>query len=1349
MPGIWDTYNQTPTSQNSSSSAFDIWGTYADQVQQAAQTQADLNQPAWYEQALAAIKQGGGAVLGALGTVLRPLSAPQQVLFGVLQGDPLKGLRTATNDVTSWFAKPFTDERITGADLVQSAASSLKVKGMPDAVSKWGGLALDLLADPALIASAGAGAAAKLSASARVTGQLGKAATLGRVENTLKIGSEVLGSPLKVAFQALPKVSREALAQKAYTSLLGREIGADGAFIPKQTVGSFLIPSDLRQRIYPEQVAKFEKMKQDAAMVGRAAGNMISERVQGLEKAYDSVLAKVPVANKQAFSEKLNEFVTFKNPNDAARTWQDLVDMGNAHGVDPQQLWSVLQHTTRVNTLSTGVMAGSSRFLNDLMFSRLGVDEQTIQGVARIAPETARLRLGIPEAGLQTGNAAFDNFGNIARAEAQQVLTSVPVVNAAELLSGVSVRRGLHREFQVLGMDGEAHIARVDALKRPAGLLSDRAQLIKTIENAANELPVQGIIQGPVPPGFRQMQQNNNVVALEAQAVNKARMATFKTEQNDKMGLLAFLMAQPEWTISNQRVGQVVTNAAKPNAALPAAFGIDPFIGALGNDILNPIKPELVQAAQFSLNNRKVVNRLTESRDAFVKQQSREIVQNSYDTAFKSAVQASASDIADEMIAVSADGSKNLLDALSHVQNKFSLDPNRMKNLIEHIAGAANPGFERIPSSNEAAKFLRQFRAEAQVGPRGIPGGTGAAGAAKQRNDALTASMLADLGEVKDVLANAYRDASITGHEAAFQAKILGTKQFLEENGLYIKPMSDLPVGVNINAGGNWAAPGHTTVTAAMSQASNGVLETGAVIPDFVAREFQIATTMKGAAGSGVLQKVLSRWQVLKLSNPPTIVQNVISNMVQAATYAPKALSPADLLAGLKTRVTETAAMKEARLSSGLGSWSEDMMGLRNKTDEAKRAMLGVKASSLENAQAYFDDLIGAHLKKEGTALVPRVGDVLTLGATYIGRNLFQFYKATEDRMRDAAFYAFLKKGMSMAEAADHATQIFFDYSSRPGLVDATAKLGIPFQTYPNLAGWRTLSTLYDKPTYLRAQTQSRDNFAKGTNDPHELKAAEGWVANTMPIRIGQDSNGRGIYVPISQFLPMGATAAIADNVNNSLLGPIPMPPLLGLGLAVFGNTGFRGAETYKGLGNGAAEAFQNDPAETTRLALKELYKFGVYPWAPGTPVFERLTKAIMANGKTLQQLEDANQLPQGSLESFAARVGVNGPLLWGAGVDPVGVTNPLIQRPSDLTPALARVLGLRNYEVQGDVNQPGAARSAVTGAQRLVANKKTYWKQRILNAPKYARDSMIKAAMADLQKLGENTQQLYQELTQ
>ena len=1167
-----DYLNQQPQ-QNQSSG-----GGYLDYLNQQTQTQADLNQPAWYEQALAAIKQGGGAVLGALGTVLRPLSAPQQVLFGVLQGDPAKGLRTAANDLTSWFAKPFSDQRITGKDLIESAASSLKTKGVPDAVSKWGGLALDLLADPALMLSAGASIAAKASAGSRVAIGLEKTAA-------------IVNSPLKVAFQALPQASREALAQKTYSSFLGREIGSDGGFIPKQSVASFLLPFDIRQRVLPEKIAQFEKMlKQDAVMVGRAAGNMISDRVQGLEKAYDSVLSKVPIASKQAFSEKMNEFVTFKNPNDAAKTWQDLVDMGNAHGVDPQQLWSVLQHTTRVNTLSTGVMAGSSRFLNDLMQSRLGVTEQQVQGVARITPETARLRLGIPEAGLQTGNAAFDNFGNIARAEADQVLTNTPVVNAAELLSGVSVRRGLHREFAVLGVDGEAHIARLQGLNRPVQVNQ------QALQNTLNNL---------------------TVPLLNAAAVEQG----------------------------------IIAEVVKPG--------------------------------------------------------------------------------------------QSLVDALANVRQQHQLTGDQTKELLDGLLSSSAV----IPSSNETAKFLRQFRAEAQVGPRGIPG-TGAAGAAKQRNDALTATMLADLGEVKDVLANAYRDASITGHEAAFQAKVLGTKTFLEANGLYIKPMSDLPAGVNINAGGAWAAPGHTTVTAAMSQASNGVLETGAVIPDFVAREFQVATKMQGAAGSSVLQRALSRWQVLKLSNPPTIVQNVISNTVQAATYAPQPLNLLEILGGLKTRVTETAAMKEARLGSGLGSWSEDMMGLRNKVEETKKTMLGVKPSSLESAAQYFDDLIGAH-SKGGNPLIPRAGDAATLGTTYLGRNLFTFYKATEDRMRDAAFYALQKKGMSQAQAADHATQMFFDYSSRPGLVDATAKLGVPFQTYPNLAGWRTLSTLYDKPTFIRAQTQGRENFAQGTNDPHELKAAESWVANTMPIRIGQDSNGRGIYVPISQFLPMGATAAIADNVNNSLLGPIPMPPMLGLGLAVFGNVGFRGVQTYQGLGNTASEAFQNDPAETTRLALKELYKFGVYPWAPGTPVFERLTRAIMANGKTLQQLEAANQLPQGSLESFAARVGVNGPLLWGAGADPVGVTNPLIQRPSDLTPALARVLGLRSYEVQGNVDQVGAARSAVNAADRLASNRLAWWKNRVRNAPKYARENIKKAGIADLARMGMNAQNLFDELTQ
>jgi hypothetical protein len=1168
--------NQTQTSNTSTPSAND-W--YLEQLNKQIQNQASLNQPAWYQQAFTTIKQGGEGLLQGLGTVLRPLSAPQQVLFGVLAGDPVKGLRAASNDFVSWFAKPFSDERITGKELVESASRSLHTKGMPDAVSKWGGLALDIIADPALLLSGGAALAGKLGVSSRVVTGLNK-------------GAAVLNAPLKVAFQALPKVTREKAAQTIYDSFLGRTIGSEKGTIPRQSVAEFLLPADVRKRMLPEQVSQFEQVKTDALAVGRAAGNNIAERINGLEMTYDTVLKHVPVEGRQAFREVLNDFVTFKNPNDAAKTWAKLVDLGNQNNIDPLQLWDVLSHSTRVNTLGTGIMSGTSKLFNDLMQSRLGVDKSAVQKMARIKPETARLRLGIPEPGLQSNVPVYDDFGVLARAEADKTLTSTLVVNSAELLNEISVRRGFHREFAILGADGDAQIERVRALNRPV-------------------------------------------------------------------------------TVDPLGVETQVKNLATPVQD----------VDAVKQSILNEVSQPGVR----------------------------------------------------------------LIDALANVRRAHGLTGDQTKELLDGLLFSSAV----IPSSAESAISLRNFRAKAETLTRGIPS-TGAAGMAEKRNDALTERMLDDLGVVKDVLANAYKDASTVGREAAFQAKVLSAKKFLDDNGLYTKPMEDLPAGAKINGKGAWAAPGYVTVSEAMSQATNGVLETGAVVPDFVAREFTVATKFGGEAGSSVLHRVMSDWQVIKLSNPPTIVQNVVSNTVQASTYVPHPLNPFELVAGLRTRFTETAAMKDARLTSGLGSWSEDMMGLKQAVDTNKRVALDVKQDPIEQAWTYFEDLIGKTESKN--PLVPRVGDVATLGATYAGRNLFRFYKATEDRMRDAAYYAYLKKGMKASEAADHATQIFFDYSARPGLVDAMSKLGglsIPFQTYPNLATWRTLSTLYDKPAFLRAQTQGYENLSKTSNNPNELAASESWLGNAMPLRIGQDSKGRGLYVPLSQFLPMGAASAIADNVNNSVLGPIPMPPMLSLGLAVFGGRGFRGKEVYQGVGSSFNEAYQNDPAETTRLALKELWKFGVYPWAPGTPVAERLTKAIMANGKTLDQLEQEAKLPQGALQSFAARVGVNGPLLWSAGSDPVGVSNPLVQPASDLTPALQRVLGLRSYEVQGDLNQPGAARSTALQANKAYKTRVSYWKYRVQSAPEYAQKALIEQATKDLESFGIRRDELINALTQ
>ena len=80
----------------------------------------------------------------------------------------------------------------------------------------------------------------------------------------------------------------------------------------------------------------------------------------------------------------------------------------------------------------------------------------------------------------------------------------------------------------------------------------------------------------------------------------------------------------------------------------------------------------------------------------------------------------------------------------------------------------------------------------------------------------------------------------------------------------------------------------------------------------------------------------------------------------------------------------------------------------------------GVAAFIVCSASCVRDDAIGREIT-QGPAYKPRAADVASLGASYVGRNLFAFYKATEDKMRASAYYAYRNQGKGAQEAAQNA----------------------------------------------------------------------------------------------------------------------------------------------------------------------------------------------------------------------------------------------------------------------------------------------------------------------------------------
>jgi hypothetical protein len=1156
------------------------------------------DQPNFFQQAFAKVFGAVGSVAGSIweldkkifgqtintvSYLTRPLGAPQQLLYGALSGDPVAGLKAAVNDVTSYVAQPFAQERLQGSELIKQASSSLKLKGVPDLVANIGGFALDIGADPTNWVTFGAGALRKAAVVAGTANDLNKAARFERLANVLDKAT----APAKTIFQAIPQATREAAARQLW-NIGGREIGGN-ALLDRQSIAEFIAPNNVVQRFAPAEVSKFIAANQEAQVVIRASGHMTGMRVSALETSMQAVLKDVPTPGKVQFSELLNQFITHENPNDAAQTWFNLEQMANKYGVDTHKLWDVAAKSADVQFFNSAAMSGTNLEINQMMKIRLGIDAQAIQETAAVPLETVRLRSQIPDSATQAGLGVTpsDPYGKmvgIAQTETQKAMGFTPTVDWTEILSGTSVRRGLNRSMNVYGADGAAHIEKLRAENRPASV---------------------------------------DMQALESAA--------------------------------NQVVPQAGTQIAQT------------FAGYVGQDF-------------------------------------------------------------------------NLLDALAATKNAHNLDVGQTQNFLDEIL--KQQAF--TPSGAETAIYMRNARA-AKQGVVPLGSGTGLAGTAKQRLE-LTDQQLQDLGEVRNVLANAYKDSSAANAQVAFQARVLATKKFLTENGLYITPSEPVLPLNQINEG--WAKPGFRVITKQMSDATGGVLEVGATVPDYVAREFQVATSMKGAAGIAVLQNTMNNFQTVKMSNPTTIIQNVVTNMTLASSYAPAPLTMGDLLSGVLKFAKEDHNARYIREASGLGVWSSEMMGLKGEVNAIRAETAGAKPVGLtDRLSATIQDLIGRNMTKP--ALVPRAGDIATLGQTYLGRNLFTVYKASEDVFRNAAYYALQSKyGMDAATAADHATDIFFDYSARPGMVDTMSKLGVPFQTYPQLASWRVLQTLYDRPNLVRNPINAVENLGKAQNDPKEVSVAPSYVKDQALVRIGVDSKGRGSYVPFAQFLPIGAAAALNDTMQNSSIGIAPLSPMFATIQAIWGGIGFRGKQTYQGLGGiSYPDAASNDPAEATRRLLKTLYEFGAYPWAPGTATAERLTRALVANGKTLGQLEKENQLPPNSLKDIATRVGVNGPFLWSEGADPIGNFNPTHSAPSDPGFAALRALGVRNYEVSANVSIPGQAQSQGKGMTRAIIDRANYWKARILQAPPYAREGLKNAMRDEIQQLGFDAQQFYQAL--
>ena len=310
-------------------------------------------------------------------------------------------------------------------------------------------------------------------------------------------------------------------------------------------------------------------------------------------------------------------------------------------------------------------------------------------------------------------------------------------------------------------------------------------------------------------------------------------------------------------------------------------------------------------------------------------------------------------------------------------------------------------------------------------------------------------------------------------------------------------------------------------------------------------------------------------------------------------------------------------------------------------------------------------------------------------------------------------------QGMNGAKAAQHADEMFFNYMNQPVAVDWLRKNGVsPFAAFQFMASGRFIRTMYENPYavekfYRLPQSLSDgDTFAQGemANTSPQYMQQNLWIP--MPsIRTGKmvrDSNKRLMMFNLASVMP---ESSLFDFVSGDAISNW-IPPYVATMSSIITGQGYGGAPLYAG-GKTLAETIGSGKVgqlDAARGVVKALHQYGATPWAPGSPMADRMAKSIVdslipaervahnpmvqAYMKTAQ--EGVFAAPLSRYPIVAQGIGQQAPQDFG-----VKIRDGKTQWTAPYTPM--RYFGITGAPVTGIMAEPGSSLSGVRGLAKQI----------------------------------------------
>lgn len=343
---------------------------------------------------------------------------------------------------------------------------------------------------------------------------------------------------------------------------------------------------------------------------------------------------------------------------------------------------------------------------------------------------------------------------------------------------------------------------------------------------------------------------------------------------------------------------------------------------------------------------------------------------------------------------------------------------------------------------------------------------------------------------------------------------------------------------------------------------------------------------------------------------------------------------------------------------------------------------------------------------------------------------------------KGAIYIAKRKQGMSPAQASKYADDLFFNYENVPYIVDFLRRNGIsPFAAFQFLSAGRFIKTLYENPYSIQRmyripgslrEVVGEDEYDKEARARPEYMRNSLWIPqiNMATGEFRRDEHGRSMWTNLGAFLPETATA---DSVNQGPGGFMSSmtSPMFDLAATLITGQGYRGTPVYEG-GVSMSEAFSKNPSAAWEAVAREMWRFGVSPWAPGSPMAEKLGKSIEEHAVPADAV--AHPGAKGFMEEIAAAVGQplvkefadfqqDGPVVSLTKLATPGPnwdklpTGKGQQPQQDVWFTVARYFGINHEAVTADRSIPGSARNNMSGLKARRNDLEAEYRRALRNA--------------------------------